>query len=455
MRYFPEKTILATAPSDAAADVILMRLAEFFSPDVLFRLNWWQRSIPSVPIKSLVYCKQSADLFEVPMFSELSKFRIVVTTCGVAGTLRHLANTEKKCPIASLLFDVVFIDEAAQATEGESLVALSLCKPTGTMVIAGDTQQLGPSYRSPAFNDRDLYVSLEERLLDSPQYSFLREMLRANETPTIESIIDSFSSGARLSALSDTSLGSFLSQNYRSHYRIFELSSKLFYSNSLEQCGNEEDLCSLMSWDKLPSDSQFPVLVLGIDGEQKHTMDSPSFYNTNEANSVVQECQSLMSSQNFKTAVKQTDIGVIAAFRAQVLHIRTLLRTNNMREISVGSVEDFQGQEKRIIIISTVLSEFPILAEGEHIGLFGDYRRFNVAITRAMSLVVVIGHPRTMYHDKWFGRLLQFTDKNGAYKGYESLESVKHMAQQRRYTALGEGVARNPFSDNIEWRVML
>jgi hypothetical protein len=39
-----------------------------------------------------------------------------------------------------------------------------------------------------------------------------------------------------------------------------------------------------------------------------------------------------------------------------VLKLRTLLRARNLGAINVGRVDDLQGQEKRIVIISTVLS---------------------------------------------------------------------------------------------------
>lgn len=41
---------------------------------------------------------------------------------------------------------------------------------------------------------------------------------------------------------------------------------------------------------------------------------------------------------------------------AQVLAVRTLLRGRGLGGVSVGTVDDFQGQEARIVFISTVLS---------------------------------------------------------------------------------------------------
>jgi superfamily I DNA and/or RNA helicase len=53
--------------------------------------------------------------------------------------------------------------------------------------------------------------------------------------------------------------------------------------------------------------------------------------------------------------------------------------------IIIGSVERFQGNERKVIILSTVRSK------GEGMGFLEDYQRFNVAITRAKELLLVIG----------------------------------------------------------------
>ena len=53
---YPRKTILACAPSDAAADVLCKRLSKYYTRDELFRLNWWQRLTASVPVELLDYC---------------------------------------------------------------------------------------------------------------------------------------------------------------------------------------------------------------------------------------------------------------------------------------------------------------------------------------------------------------------------------------------------------------
>jgi hypothetical protein len=86
---------------------------------------------------------------------------------------------------------------------------------------------------------------------------------------------------------------------------------------------------------------------------------------------------------------------LLCSSRPQVQRLRQLLKSKGHAGISVGSVEEFQGQERRVIIISTVRSSTEHLAfDAKHrLGFLRNEKRFNVAITRAKALVVVVGNP--------------------------------------------------------------
>lgn len=245
----------------------------------------------------------------------------------------------------------------------------------------------------------------------------------------------------------NTKLGVFLRNNYRSQFSIIELSSKAFYANQLLESGQKSKLDSLAAWTNLAKvDTSkfhtidianrdalemlygdnltfeefrpFSVILFGVNGEHKHDVDSPSFYNALETAKVVEICKSL---EGFVDAngerVSSEHIGVIGAFRSQVLNIRVALRKANLGGVSVGSVEDFQGQEKRIIVISTVLSSrMPTLESNGSLGLFGDHKKFNVALTRGMQLTVVVGNPFALYADRSWRDLMQYCTAHNAYR---------------------------------------
>ena len=93
-----------------------------------------------------------------------------------------------------------------------------------------------------------------------------------------------------------------------------------------------------------------------------------------------------------------------------------MLRARGLGAVRVGSVDDYQGQEEKIIIISTVLAQGSAITPGTH-SLMSSPQRFNVAITRAKALLVVVGDPNTLVDDPSWCELLRFAVDNGAYKG--------------------------------------
>ena len=90
--------------------------------------------------------------------------------------------------------------------------------------------------------------------------------------------------------------------------------------------------------------------------------------------------------------VRTSDLGVVTPFRAQVVHIRQRLRKAGLGAVNVGTVDDFQGQEQLIVIISTVIgSANPRSVTAMSHKLMSSAQRFNVAITRAKALLVIVG----------------------------------------------------------------
>ena len=100
----------------------------------------------------------------------------------------------------------------------------------------------------------------------------------------------------------------------------------------------------------------------------------------------------------------------------------------------VGSTEEFQGQERRVIIISTVRStpEYVNTDNQFKLGFLANPKRFNVAITRARALLIIVGNPHILSQDADWMRLLEFSVAKGCYKGcdynQESDEDLDRMA---------------------------
>lgn len=102
-----------------------------------------------------------------------------------------------------------------------------------------------------------------------------------------------------------------------------------------------------------------------------------------------------------------SSVAFISPYAGQVAAAKEMLP----KEIRVSTIDSFQGQEKETVIVSLVRSN----DEGV-IGFLKDYRRMNVAITRAKENLVVIGDSATIGNDKFFGEFLAYVEANGSYR---------------------------------------
>jgi len=80
-------------------------------------------------------------------------------------------------------------------------------------------------------------------------------------------------------------------------------------------------------------------------------------------------------------------------------------------EMRISTIDSFQGQEQEIIILSLVRSN-----DDGDIGFLKDYRRMNVAITRAREQLFVIGDSATIGADPFYNSFLSYIEKCGAYR---------------------------------------
>lgn len=161
--------------------------------------------------------------------------RIIVTTTSQAGVVfRH--------NISPSHFTHVFLDEAAQCWEPESLIPISLTAIShGCIVLAGDHYQLGPVCMSHKARDYGLKTSLMERLM------LLNPYERNDEFAKYGSYNPKFVTK--------------LVTNYRSVTDIMCVSSELFYENELICVNNvDKQLIEMMGFKK-------PIVFTGIRGE--------------------------------------------------------------------------------------------------------------------------------------------------------------------------------------------
>ncbi|KAG8517982.1 RNA helicase Mov10l1, partial [Galemys pyrenaicus] len=385
-RALPDSRVLVCAPSNSAADLVCLRLHEsrVLRPGAMVRVNATCRSEETVLDAIKPYCKEGEDIWRA------SRFRVIITTCSSAGLFYQIG-------VRVGHFTHVFVDEAGQASEPECLIPLGLISDvSGQIVLAGDPMQLGPVIKSRLAMAYGLHVSMLERLMSRPVY--LRDE-------------DAFGACGAYNPLLVTKLV----KNYRSHSALLALPSRLFYHRELEVCADPGVVAALLGWEKLPKKG-FPLIFHGIRGSEAREGRSPSWFNPAEAVQVMRYC--CLLARSAARQVPASDIGVITPYRKQVEKIKILLRNVDLTDIKVGSVEEFQGQEYLVVIISTVRSNEDRFEDDRYfLGFLSNSKRFNVAITRPKALLIVLGNPHVLVRDPCFGALLEYSITNGVYTG--------------------------------------
>jgi helicase MOV-10 len=447
--------ILLCAPSDSAADTLASRLATRVTPAELFRLNGWPRSFAEVPGGLLPYSYIDKDLFSLPSFEALMSYKVVVTTCRDADmlvqarltnqALGHLTRSTLRVVApeaygaiseAQLLhWTTLLIDEAAQATEPEALIPLMVVAPPleaqtenkglstlPQLVMAGDEYQLGPRLCSGKLSA--LSTSLFARLFSRSLYAQHPLSRQRGSQRLIASMLP-----MNRPAFAN------LVRNYRSHPSILSVPSQLFYNDTLiPESGILSDI--VRTWPGWKSPCCWPVLFV-----QNTTPDAVesvlsgngtgagALTNHGEALNALQLVQGLLEHRvpdyEVSGQIREAEIAVMSPFRTQVNLLRKIFRERGLHDVNIGPLEAFQGLESRIVVLCTTRTRRG--AEGEKaarfvredrergLGVIGEPKRFNVAITRAKEGLIVLGDPQTLTveGDLSWEAFISFCARNG------------------------------------------
>ncbi|KIK99636.1 hypothetical protein PAXRUDRAFT_822556 [Paxillus rubicundulus Ve08.2h10] len=256
--------------------------------------------------------------------------------------------------IEQLEFEMIIIDEAAQAIELTSLIPLKFHTPKCIMV--GDPQQLPPTVLSQEackfHYNQSLFVRLQKHRPDAVHL---------------------------------------LSIQYRMHPEISQLPIRLFYQGRLLD-GPDMVTKTKQPWQSHPKFGPyrfFNVLRSREEGTVGHSMK-----NTLEAQVTVALYARLR--KEFPAIDLDFRVGIVSMYRGQVLELQRAFEKRfgeDMRgKIHFHTVDGFQGQEKDIIILSCVRAGPGV----QSIGFLADVRRMNVALTRAKSSLFILGNAPTL-----------------------------------------------------------
>ncbi|KAK3714514.1 hypothetical protein LTR37_007820 [Vermiconidia calcicola] len=423
--------LLICAPSDPAADTLVQRLSKHLKLSDLRLINAPSRSFPEVPNTVLPYCCVDDGLFSLPSFKELMRCKAVVTTCrDVQMLVRARLSNRDLCELegklhsaihpntspakARLHWTGVLIDEAAQATEPEAILPLSfVATPLAPgvdesqwplFVMAGDQHQLGPRTASKASS---MQTSLFERLLKRPFYCD-HPLARSKQSGGVMRPLTQDMLPILRPAFAN------LIRNYRSHPAILATPSSLFYNDTLEPEATETD--SLLSWPQWKGRG-WPVLFARNILPDEIEQDGGGWYNIGEAKLACQYAQSFL----LHGLLQPSDICIMSPFRAQVRVLRKVAREApfSMPGVNIGPLEAFQGLESKLVIICTTRTRDRFLDQdvAKGLGVIHEPKRFNVALTRAMSGLIVLGNPDVLVKDENWRAFLAFCLRNGLCDG--------------------------------------
>ena len=182
--------------------------------------------------------------------------------------------------------------------------------------------------------------------------------------------------------------GIFLSKTYRMHENVCDFISNSFYEKRLMSDSSTQNQ-SIISDEK-----EIPNGIYLISPNHSGF----SVQNDIEVGYVKNIYQKLINKKwrdrnNEITKISSKDILVISPFNAQV----NLIKQSLGEDAKVGTIDNFQGQEAPIVIISYVSSNPENIPRGSD--FFFDFRRLNVSLSRAKSLAIIIFNKELLeYH---------------------------------------------------------
>eukprot|EP00767_Chilomastix_cuspidata_P002076 gnl/Chilomastix_cuspidata/2197.p1 GENE.gnl/Chilomastix_cuspidata/2197~~gnl/Chilomastix_cuspidata/2197.p1 ORF type:complete len:1705 (-),score=367.11 gnl/Chilomastix_cuspidata/2197:56-5170(-) len=327
--------------------------------------------------------------YSVSSLDTLSRETLIKRADVVATTLSSLNAPSLTQILASLPpFDAILIEEAGQSIEPSVFAAIARHVPF--VVLSGDPDQLPPTVISTSAASAGLSTSLMERLVSCGKQAF------------------------------------FLSVQYRMLQPICDFPSRYFYQSRLETAPD------VLKRGAAPLPASLsgmfgPYLFINLASGPDEVNSGNSRQNEEEASFVVSYVRFLLEAAPQLAG----EIGVITPYSGQ----RELLRRKwkdalafapNARGrfssrpfpevrlpqkcLKVQTVDGFQGQEKRVVVISTVRSN-----PEAGVGFLASSRRANVSLTRARDALIIVGSAKTLARNNLWQRIIKDAKHRSCY----------------------------------------
>ncbi|GMF13938.1 unnamed protein product [Phytophthora lilii] len=366
-------SVLVTSYTHSAVDNLLLKLLAFNVP--MIRIGNTAQVHPLIADFTLDRQAereriQSAEAMEAKMVNA----QLVGCTCLSVNS--HVLFSKRR-------FDYCIVDEATQITQP---IVLSALRCADTFVLVGDHYQLPPLVASAQARKEGMDVSLFRRLAE------------AHPEATQQ-----------------------LSYQYRMNRDVMLLANRLVYGDKLK-CGSFKVASNHLKlvWqhqERISQNASWPIQVLTNDqgvmfldtdtmggGTTESSSTGQTGINGRRRMENVAEAQVIAGLVELLVlgSVPAEEIAVISPFRSQVSLIQQHLTTvaafrraggsEWIHSIEVSTIDKYQGKDKNVIFVSFVRCN-----EEKHVGeLLTDWRRINVALTRAKQKLLLVGSESTL-----------------------------------------------------------
>lgn len=310
----------------------------------------------------------------------------------------------RNCLSSKVMYDYVIVDEASQVDLCTGALALSCAKKA---VIVGDLKQLPNVVKSDAAKISDSIFK---------DYS-LPEAFRYKNHCLLSSIMQVFPHIAH----------TLLKEHYRCHPLIIEFCNKKFYNNELIILSDIKS-------------NRKPLLVY------KTVAGNLAINNLNQCQIDVIKNE-IIPNENLST--DDDSLGIVTPYRNQT---NALQRQFKGTGVKADTVDKFQGQENKVIILSTVDNEIKDFTDNPN--------RLNVAVSRAIEQLIVVINGNETNQDSNIADLVKYIEYNNCEIKESKLFSIfdylyECYAQQReillkKYNKISQYDSENLFYNPIK-----
>ena len=392
--------ILIAAPSNAAVDVMIAKIAEnlpdlnivragnYFKTANDVKKYHFETELRNNPDRQWL-CKrltktrgkekgkirdQLKDLEDRILRDIIPKATVVAGTCMSVGL-----RVSQFLDLTT--FDVTIIDEAGQGNEPEMYPIISKC--AGKVILAGDPLQLPPT----VFNEQMKHV-LEDTLM--------------------QNLMDKYPQNTVM-----------LKTQHRMNKVISNWVSKRTYNNQLvphESVANHilEHLPTVQPGKKNTFIGELlkrPMTFIDTQKTMVENQRETSKMNKGEAGVVMYLVKKMM-----RQGLPPRKIAVISPYKAQV----QFLLSHLPKGVNCKSVDGYQGGEAELVILSFVRSN-GFTNDKRSIGFLHDERRLNVAVSRARRGLICIGSAPTISKVDYLSDMIGYIQAN---KGLKNIDDI-------------------------------